>query len=74
MSQYLADPGKASDYSVNNVAIKSLSSMVLVPIDQLLFQFNKKNPAYGRQRISRPMWIVGPIQFWRGWVIYLFIY
>ena len=25
----------------------------------------KKNPAYGRQRISRPMWIVGPIQFWR---------
>ena len=24
-----------------------------------------KNPAYGRQRISRPMRIVGPIQFWR---------
>ena len=30
-----------------------------------------KNPAYGRQRISRPMRIVGPIQFWRGCVIYL---
>ena len=31
----------------------------------------EKNPAYGRQRISGPMRIVGPIQFWRGWVIYL---
>ena len=30
-----------------------------------------KNPAYGRQRISRPMRIVGPIQFWKGCVIYL---
>ena len=29
-----------------------------------------KNPAYGRQRISRPMRIVGPIQFWRGCVIF----
>ena len=25
-----------------------------------------KNSAYGRQRISRPMRIVGPIQLWRG--------
>ena len=33
---------------------------------------NKKNSAYGRQRISRPMQIVGSIQFWRGCVIYLF--
>ena len=24
---------------------------------------NKKNPAYGRHRISRPMRIIGPIQF-----------
>ena len=31
----------------------------------------QKNAAYGRQRISRPMRIVGPIQFWRGCVIYL---
>ena len=31
----------------------------------------KKNPAYGRHRISRPMRIVGPIQFWRGCVISL---
>ena len=30
-----------------------------------------KNPAYGRHRISRPMRIVGPIQFRRGCVIYL---
>ena len=29
----------------------------------------EKNPAYGRQRISRPMRIVGPIQYWRGCVI-----
>ena len=33
--------------------------------------FLSKNPAYGRQRISWPMRIVGPIQFWRGCVIYL---
>ena len=26
--------------------------------------YAKKNPAYRRQRISRPMRIVGPIQFW----------
>ena len=32
---------------------------------------HKKNPAYGRQRISWPMRIVGPIHFWRGCVIYL---
>ena len=31
----------------------------------------KKNPAYGRHQHSRPMGIVGPIQFWRGCVIYL---
>ena len=30
-----------------------------------------KNPAYGRYRISRPMRIVGPIQFWRVCEIYL---
>ena len=30
-----------------------------------------KNPAYGRHRISRPMRIVGPIKFWRVYVIYL---
>ena len=30
-----------------------------------------KNPTYGRQRICWPMRIVGPIQFWRGCVIYL---
>ena len=34
----------------------------------------EKNPAYGRQRISRPMQIVGPIQFWRGCVIYLIFF
>ena len=30
-----------------------------------------KNPAHGRKRISRLMRLVGPIQFWRGCVIYL---
>ena len=29
-----------------------------------------KNPAYRRHQLSRPMRIVGPIQFWRGCVIY----
>ena len=38
---------------------------------ELVLMSHKKNPAYGRQRISRPMRIVRPIQFWRGWVIYL---
>ena len=32
--------------------------------------YHKKNQAYGKQRISQPMQIVGPIQFWRGCVIY----
>ena len=34
------------------------------------YGFDKKNPAYGRHQLSRPMQIVGPIQFWRGCVIY----
>ena len=33
--------------------------------------FNNKNHAYGRQRISWPMQIVGPIHFSRGCMIYL---
>ena len=37
-------------------------------------KFLTKNPAYGRQRISRPMRIVGPLQFWRGCVIYLIFF
>ena len=42
-----------------------------------LFWFNfeeiqvvTKNPAYRRHQLSRPKRIVGPIQFWRGCVIY----
>ena len=31
------------------------------------FQKILKNPAYGRKRICRPIRIVGPIEFWRGW-------
>ena len=31
---------------------------------------NTKNPAYGRHQLSRPMRIVGPIQFWRLCMIY----
>ena len=27
---------------------------------------NIKNPAYGRHQLSRPLWIVGPIQIGRG--------
>ena len=33
-----------------------------------------KNPAYGRHQLCRPMRIVGPIQIWRGNMIYLFFY
>ena len=33
--------------------------------------YKNKNPAYGRHRISRPIRIVGPIQFSRVCVIYL---
>ena len=32
----------------------------------------EKNPAYERHQLSWPMRIVGPIQIWRGSVIYLF--
>ena len=39
-------------------------------LEIIMMGFEYKNPAYGRQRISRPMQIVGPIQFWRGCVIY----
>ena len=38
---------------------------------QELVNWREKNPAYGRHRISRPMRIVGPIQFWSVCVIYL---
>ena len=36
----------------------------------LIYRNTKKNPTYRIQRISQPMRIVGPIQFWRGCVIY----
>ena len=49
--------------------VKLDHNMLILEID-LAFH-KEKNPAYGRQRISRPMRIVGPIQFWRGCVIYL---
>ena len=31
---------------------------------------SQKNSAYGRHQLSRPMRIVGPIQIWRGCMIY----
>ena len=33
---------------------------------------NVKNSTYGRHQLSQPMRILGPIQFWRGCVIYLY--
>ena len=47
--------------------IFGLSSLLL----KFKLHMQMKNPAYGRQRISRPMRIVGRIQFWRGCKIYL---
>ena len=38
--------------------------------DENLVETEVKNPAYRRHRICRPMRIVGPIQFWRGCMIY----
>ena len=38
----------------------------LLPLRKLLFL----NPAYRRHQLSQPMRVVGPIQFWRGCVIY----
>ena len=49
-------------------SIGGLEELRGVVLEYIKFSF--KNPAYGRQRISRPMRIVGPIQFWRGGVIY----
>ena len=40
-------------------------------LSPLFHRLIKKNPLYGRQRISQPMRIVGPIQFLRGYMIYL---
>ena len=36
-----------------------------------LRDLSKKNPAYGKHQLSRPMRILGPIQILRGCVIYL---
>ena len=36
-----------------------------------MFNIERKNPAYGKHQLSRPMRIVGPIQIYRGCVIYL---
>ena len=35
--------------------------------------FVRKNPAYGRHQLCRPMRIVGPIQIWRGCMMYALI-
>ena len=43
----------------------------LVSNNQQNIDFKAKNPSYGRHRISQPMRIVGPMQFWRVCVIYL---
>ena len=32
------------------------------------------NPAYGRHQLSRPMRVLGPIQIWRGCVIFFFFF
>ena len=42
------------------------ASWILLIIRKGFRKIYVKNPAYGRQRISRPMRIVGPIQFPRG--------
>ena len=33
----------------------------------------KNNPTCGKERNPQPMRIVGPIQFWRGWMIFSFL-
>ena len=49
-------------------------SLKNVHLECTIYKNFQKNLAYGRQRISRPMRIVGPIQFWRSCVIYLIFY
>ena len=52
-----------------------LETLVIIAVYHCTMQKSfYKNPAYGRQRISQPMRRVGPIQFWRGCVIYIYIY
>ena len=62
---YLVMPGGESSCLVVNLTAKSESGFK--PIKTFS---SYKNPAYGRHQLSQPMQIVGPIQFWRGCVIY----
>ena len=55
----------------NNIFYEKVHTDIKQIKDLVSFKLMIKNPAYGRHGISRPMWIVGPIQFWRGCVIYL---
>ena len=77
---YMAYPGNSSRF----LCFKHLSQFTLVGgiscveniVNTLTVQNDNKedkNPAFGRHQLSRPMRIVGPIQIWRGRVIYLII-
>ena len=76
----VGDKLKNSNFKGAHAYKRFFSQLKKICLCQLFFIFlvqnleNKcveKNPAYGRQRIFRPMRIVGPIQFWRGCMIYL---
>ena len=62
-----SDTNPIKSVTSQQTMVKTLSELIAIPY----IIYRVKNPAYGRQRISRPMRIVGPIQFWRGCMIYL---
>ena len=52
------------------IEVKIMVTRLIMPPAGLPNKGFRKNPAYGRQRISQPIRIVGLIQFWRSCVIY----
>ena len=62
---------KTSRLPVSNSSWHIVKISLFVFNTSLFLYLFYKNPAYGRHQLSRLMRIVGPIQIWRGCVIYL---
>ena len=59
-------------YQIYQYIIGALAFFLYFKVRDFFHKYSQKNPAYGRHQLSRPMRIEGPVQIWRGCVIYLF--